>query len=76
MDQKKVKVIHKCEEMDGSNNNVPHGNGPAITDIEYMEGIGWKAHNDEYSTFIHFCPFCGLDLEKVDPQMDLKAVIV
>lgn len=28
---------------------------------------GWVAHNDEYGTFIKFCPFCGEKLEATTP---------
>jgi hypothetical protein len=36
--------------------------GPAVTRIERVDRL-WYAHNDEYSTPIRFCPFCGSALE-------------
>jgi hypothetical protein len=36
--------------------------GPAVTRIERV-GHLWFAHNDEYSTPIRYCPFCGEALE-------------
>jgi hypothetical protein len=32
--------------------------GPIIHGIEKTK-TGWIAHNDEYASYIKFCPFCG-----------------
>lgn len=46
--------------------------GCAFDAIEYGEFSrisnrrGWVAHNEEYGTFINYCPFCGVKLEAVN----------
>ena len=38
--------------------------GGAIGYIKYVEeGNFWVAHNDEYTTVIKYCPFCGEKLK-------------
>ncbi len=40
--------------------------GPAITRIE-RAGDQWWAHNEEYSSLIRFCPWCGENLSSAEP---------
>ena len=39
--------------------------GPAVTDIQLrLDTKQWWMHNGEYATGpIHYCPFCGEDLD-------------
>lgn len=64
------KIRHECPEMldhFGSRSGpvdekIPGALwGPAITNIEMINGKWW-AHNEEYSTEISFCPWCGTRL--------------
>jgi hypothetical protein len=36
--------------------------GHALVHVEYAAGRWW-AHNEEYSSIIRFCPWCGVDLQ-------------
>ena len=66
------RVFHECPIRSEHRNSV-HGPpeeelpaalyGPAITTIERRDGAWW-AHNEEYSTEISFCPWCGSRLDK------------
>lgn len=40
--------------------------GPAITRIARDDGRWW-AHNEEYSSVIRYCPYCGEYLEALRP---------
>ena len=42
----------------------PPQHGPAIRYIIKMDGY-WFAYNDEYSSVIHYCPYCGVYLGRV-----------
>lgn len=39
--------------------------GQAVTKIVRDEEGTWWADNEEYSTTIRFCPFCGVDLHSI-----------
>jgi len=76
---KETRIIHECDEMGPKELRFakPMGSyGQAITNIEYHEGGGWVANNDEYLTVIFFCPFCGIELDKLDKKTKPKAVII
>lgn len=52
---------HECQKMKA---NPPTKWGESISFIEFMEpfwggAIGWVARNEDYATFINYCPFCG-----------------
>jgi hypothetical protein len=53
---------HECSKfvMKAKRNDDFHG--PAIWSIE-KSNRGWIAHNDEYASYINYCPFCGKKLD-------------
>ncbi len=58
---------HHCSINKFRNNSV--GYGPAITHcFEDTEGNLWVS-NDEYSSIVNFCPYCGYEAPK---QMEDK----
>lgn len=72
-------IVHICELSKKSreyiNSTFVPVNGHSISEngIRLIRGI-WIATNDEYSTIISFCPFCGSDLisDLSDLISDLK----
>lgn len=63
------KKIHECNEYNEATRKGHPLWGDAIFFIEYGEFpvgddsgecVAWVAHNDEYGTFINYCPFCGV----------------
>jgi len=64
------KTQHLCEELKAINERRTNEDfsdqasslGMAITHIE-KTGDRWEAHNEEYGTFVNYCPFCGVRLE-------------
>lgn len=59
------KPFHRCAQA------TPHGDsyGPAITEC-YGEDQLWVT-NDEYSSQVNFCPFCGRAAKTpIDPNYD------
>lgn len=53
---------HVCKKFTRKARRMDDFFGSAIFRIEKIDGR-WVAHNDEYASYINFCPFCG---EKLD----------
>ena len=50
------KVKHKCE----GDNPVPNSYGLAITYCEEDEKGRFIVSNEEYGSYVDWCPYCGL----------------
>ena len=57
-------VRHRCEHMKDCINMISHygPHGVAIEEIIVDEHGAWVT-NGEYSTFVYYCPFCGIRLQ-------------
>lgn len=53
---------HKCSKLVMRFQRNDDFHGLAIYTIE-KTNRGWIAHNDEYSSYINYCPFCGKKLD-------------
>lgn len=46
--------------------------GPAIHSVIEWDGHDWAVCNDEYGTYVAFCPFCGIDLSTLESTFDVR----
>jgi len=61
----KCKKMEECHKASRENHNHIGGYGCAISNIEYSDDAKrWYAHNNEYTSIVNYCPFCGLGLKE------------
>jgi hypothetical protein len=64
--------VHEGTVGPADSDDPPRLYGAAITRIELVAGRWW-AHNEEYSTQVSFCPWCGERLSEDSREIDAAA---